>query len=70
MSARESMAVPALHTSPAASGWSESKPFVVARSYSTMSPLRPRSSMLRQRFAESAPVPKPLTWLIVQSWVR
>ena len=39
MSSRVSMATPTLPTSPAASGWSESRPIWVGRSKATLSPV-------------------------------
>ena len=66
MSSSESMATPTRPTSPAARGSSESRPSCVGRSSATEKPVTPASSSARKRALDSAGVPKPAYWPMIQ----
>src|SRR5437899_2401605 len=66
MSSIESIATPTLPTSPCAIGASESYPIWVGRSNATDSPIVPWSISWWYRRLDSAAVPKPAYWRMVQ----
>ena len=68
MSASESIATPTRPTSPAARGSSESMPIWVGRSSATENPVAPASSNDRNRRFDSAAVPNPAYWPMIQGF--
>ena len=70
MSAKVSMATPALPTSPAARGSSESRPIRVGRSKAVDSPVPPPRSSSLKRVLVSSAVPKPANIRMVHSFER